>query len=233
MIKAVSLLVRRPGLSHEAFRKHWFDVHAPMSANIPGLRGYVLSEIVEEQIRPDIPSLGITTPIDGIAETWVDSLEARAAMAQAPETMRWYADGASFIGAIKTYLTEEKIVIPVPDAPRPAFKNVSLLIRKDSQTRAEFLHHWREVHAPMALGVPELRGFVLSTVLESASRPDVGALAAPEIDGIAESWADSLEARQRMVASPEAKTWYADGAASIGRLKALLTRETVIIPPPS
>ena len=110
MIKSVGLLTRKEGLSHEDFVKHWFEIHAPLAHAVPGVRRYVQSHMVEEQTRPDIPSDRFR--IDGIAELWYDD---RAAMERAnasPEAKRLHADGALFIGRIKSFVVEEKVIIP-------------------------------------------------------------------------------------------------------------------------
>jgi uncharacterized protein (TIGR02118 family) len=110
MIKSVGLLTRKQGLSHADFVKHWLEVHAPLARVVPGVRGYVQSHIVEERTRPDIPSTDVE--IDGIAELWYDD---RAAMDRAnasPEAKRLHADGALFIGRIKSFVVEEKVIIP-------------------------------------------------------------------------------------------------------------------------
>ena len=111
MIKSIGLLTRKDGLTHEEFIKHWFEVHAPLAHAVPGVRRYVQSHIVEERTRPDIPATEVE--IDGIAELWYDD---RAAMEQAnatPEARRLFADGALFIGRIKSFLVEERVIIPV------------------------------------------------------------------------------------------------------------------------
>src|SRR5271170_4803423 len=74
MIKSVSLLTRKSGLSHEEFVKHWLKVHAPLAHAVPGLRRYVQSHIVGERTRPDIPATDVE--VDGVAETWYDDLAA-------------------------------------------------------------------------------------------------------------------------------------------------------------
>ncbi|HZT89134.1 MAG TPA: EthD family reductase [Stellaceae bacterium] len=110
MIKSLSLLTRKPDLTHEEFMRHWVEVHAPLAHAVPGLRRYVQNHIVEERTRPDIPTADVA--IDGIAELWFDD---RAAMDRAnasPEAKRLHADGALFIGRIKSFVIEEKIVIP-------------------------------------------------------------------------------------------------------------------------
>ena len=110
MIKAISLLVRKPGMTHEQFVKHWVEVHAPLAHAVPGLRRYVQSHIVEERRRPDIPSTDVE--VDGIAELWYDDREAMARALATPEAKALHADGALFIGRIKSFIVEEKVIIP-------------------------------------------------------------------------------------------------------------------------
>jgi len=110
MIKSLSLLTRKGGITHEQFIKHWVEVHAPLAHQVPGLRRYVQSHIVEERTRPDIPSSAVE--IDGIAELWYDDREAMARAHASPEAKALHADGALFIGRIKTFTIEEKVIIP-------------------------------------------------------------------------------------------------------------------------
>src|SRR5262249_2969041 len=98
MIKSISLLTRKPGMTHEQFIRHWVEIHAALAHAVPGLRRYVQSHIREQPTRPDIPTTEID--VDGIAELWYDD---RAAMARAhasPEAKALFADGALFIGRI-------------------------------------------------------------------------------------------------------------------------------------
>ena len=67
MIKSLSLLTRKDGLTHEQFTHHWVEIHAPLAHQVPGLRRYVQSHIVEERTRPDIPVSVLE--IDGIADS--------------------------------------------------------------------------------------------------------------------------------------------------------------------
>jgi len=110
MIKSLSLLTRRPELTHEQFVKHWVEIHAPLAHRVPGLLRYVQSHIVEERKRPDIPSHDVE--VDGVAELWYESRESMANAHASPEAKALHADGALFIGRIKTFTIEEKIIIP-------------------------------------------------------------------------------------------------------------------------
>ena len=110
MIKTVGLLTRKEGLTHENFVKHWLEVHAPLAHAVPGVRRYVQSHIVEERTRPDIPSTDVE--IDGIAELWYDDRAAMESANASHEAKRLHADGALFIGRIKSFVIEEKVIIP-------------------------------------------------------------------------------------------------------------------------
>jgi uncharacterized protein (TIGR02118 family) len=112
VIKSISLLTRMPHLTHEQFVKHWLEVHAPLAHAVPGIRRYVQSHIVEERRRPDIPATEVE--IDGIAELWFDDREAMQRAMATPEAKALHADGALFIGRIKTFTVDEKVVIPKP-----------------------------------------------------------------------------------------------------------------------
>ena len=109
MIKSVGLLTRKEGLSHQDFVKHWLDVHAPLAHAVPGVRRYVQSHIVEERTRPDIPTTDVE--IDGIAELWYDDRAAMDCANASPEAKRLHADGALFIGRIKSFVVGEKVII--------------------------------------------------------------------------------------------------------------------------
>jgi uncharacterized protein (TIGR02118 family) len=110
MIKTVGLLTRKEGLSREEFVRHWLGVHAPLAHAVPGVRRYVQSHIVGERSRPDIPASDVE--IDGIAELWYDDRAAMERSNASPEAKRLHADGALFIGRIKSFVVEEKVIIP-------------------------------------------------------------------------------------------------------------------------
>jgi len=101
MIKVISLLTRKDGLTHDDFVKHWFEVHGPLAHAVPGIRRYVQSHITDTRSRPDIPDADVS--VDGIAELWYDDLESFQRAAATPEMKRLTDDGALFIGRIKSF----------------------------------------------------------------------------------------------------------------------------------
>ena len=230
MIKSISFLQRKPGLSREEFVRHWLDVHVQMCHVVPGLRGYSVSTIVEHQSRPDVPSLAMGE-FDGVAQTWFDSVEARAAAAASAEGKRWHADGGSIIGGIRMFVTNERPVVPPPTASRPKFKALSVIKRKAELSAQQFQHEWAVVHAPMARGVPGLRGFTRSEIVEEQFRPDIPAFPMDgPLDGFTESWWDSPASRAQTIASVEGKAWFAHGSTFIGHVRSILLEERVVIP---
>ena len=110
MIKSISLLTRKPELTHAQFVKHWLEIHAPLAHAVPELRRYVQSHIIDERTRPDIPTTDVQ--VDGIAELWYDDEAAMQRAVASPEMKRLTDDGALIIGRIKTYIIDEKQIIP-------------------------------------------------------------------------------------------------------------------------
>ena len=66
-IKRVLVAVRRNGITHEQFVKGWLDKYGPAARGVPGLEGFVLSEITAKGKDADPLPLG---EIDGIEEAW-------------------------------------------------------------------------------------------------------------------------------------------------------------------
>ncbi len=109
MIKRISLLTRKAGMTRDQFTRHWLEVHAPLARPVPSLTRYVQSHIVEEFRGPDIPTSPVE--VDGIAELWFESRESMEGALASPEMKELHADGALFIGSDKTFVVEEKVII--------------------------------------------------------------------------------------------------------------------------
>ena len=70
MLKVMSLLKRKDGMSFEEFRNWAKNDHPKLAVKIPGMRGYRMNVPLK-----DFPDL----PYDAISEMWWDSDEARLA----------------------------------------------------------------------------------------------------------------------------------------------------------
>ena len=113
-VKSFTAIRRRDDATAEAFQHAWRVVHGGMAKGVPLLRGFVLSGILAERTRDDIPGLAMDTPLDGIAESWCEDMDARRAMVVSPEATHWFADGATFLGRVKTVLLREEVVVAPP-----------------------------------------------------------------------------------------------------------------------
>ncbi len=109
MIKSLSLLTRKSAMSKKEFRRIWVEEHAPLVHAVPQVRRYVLSFVLDEPTRPDVPTQAMS--VDAVAELWYDDVAAMKTAAASPEMKAVLANGALHLGAIKTFITEEIAVI--------------------------------------------------------------------------------------------------------------------------
>lgn len=109
-LKRVSLLSRKPGISHDEFVKHWVEIHAPLAYACPGISRYTVTIVKSSATRKDVPALDVA--IDGIAEMWFKDQAALDAFQASPATRRLRDDGATFIGGEIDFTAEEKVLIP-------------------------------------------------------------------------------------------------------------------------
>lgn len=105
MLKMIAMLKRKSHLSQDEFMDHWVNIHAPLAFRVPGIRRYVQCLVQSEQVREDIKPMDFE--IDGIAELWFDDAAALDLAHHTSEMRALLADGATFIGEIKTYFVHE------------------------------------------------------------------------------------------------------------------------------
>lgn len=121
MIKIVFCLRRRADFSREEFQAYWFTIHAPLvrvHAEALGIRRYVQVHSVDDAISAAIAGPRQSPePFDGLAELWLDSLDALIA-AGSSQTGRTAAaalleDERRFIDLERSplFLAEERVVI--------------------------------------------------------------------------------------------------------------------------
>lgn len=74
MIKFISLIKRKPGVSREEFMRYYEDVHAPQGFKLFGMKKYVRNYVVA-------PSGASEPDFDCLTEFWYETVEdARAAL---------------------------------------------------------------------------------------------------------------------------------------------------------
>ncbi len=109
MIKSVSLLTRKPGMTREEFRRVWEAEHAPLVKSVPEVRRYVLTFVLDEPTTANAPIQAMS--VDAMAELWYDDREALRRAQARPEMQKVLANGALYLGAIKSFVTEEVSII--------------------------------------------------------------------------------------------------------------------------
>jgi uncharacterized protein (TIGR02118 family) len=116
MIKRLTVMTRRPGMSKEAFADYWTNVHAPLLASHPAVKRLVInvtSEFKRFSVRnadPDDPLRDtiLTRAPDGFVELWFDNAEEMNAMYASDFSKQLIADAEHFVGAIVTFIVDER-----------------------------------------------------------------------------------------------------------------------------
>lgn len=124
MIKLSYLMRRLPHLSREKFQKYWSEKHpsavGPEAIPTLGVRRYVQVLTLDTDLRDLVigPRTGLVEPFDGIAELWVDSLEALErdwSTDQAKEFIQaFFEDEQNFIDWSRSTIlvSKENVVMP-------------------------------------------------------------------------------------------------------------------------
>ncbi len=100
MFKAVILLTRGEGSTHEAFRAWWLERHAPLARQLPGVRRLVFNVIETD-----------AAGFDGVSELWFDSREAFEAAYATEVGQRVTADTlANVSGRVRLFVEEHVLV---------------------------------------------------------------------------------------------------------------------------
>jgi uncharacterized protein (TIGR02118 family) len=221
MLKVISLLKRKPGLSVEAFQAHWLERHGPLVVELPGLRAYVQSHaLLQGYMKGELL-------FDGISEEWFADTDAYAkaqsstAWAKASEAEAQFLDGSRTVRMpVDVYVIKSA---PVP--PNPV-KNVEFVSRRPGMDLDAFRRYWREIHGPLAARIPVLRRYEQNHLCIS----EYACGGTPAYDGLAITWFASTADMKRGTATPEYIETRADEPMFLpdGHLPIIITREHVI-----
>jgi uncharacterized protein (TIGR02118 family) len=107
VIKAIGTAYRRDDFTPEEFMKYWLEVHGPISAKAPGMRGYVVSEVIR-RLQGEIET-------EAFVEQWWDDEEAFERASKSPEMAAAWQDVPKYAKMNGTFwLVKEHILIPPP-----------------------------------------------------------------------------------------------------------------------
>jgi uncharacterized protein (TIGR02118 family) len=107
MIKRVSFLRRKEGLSRDEFFAHWTGPHADIVKQMPGVRGLRFGKV--QSWTPEEAAW------DGVGEVWFDSIEAaQKAFATEPYHSMLVEDRKKFMREAQSCFVEEETALPPP-----------------------------------------------------------------------------------------------------------------------
>lgn len=113
-LKVMTLISRKPGIAREDFIRHVLEVHGPLARAVPGLGGYVLSEIVGRPSMASVPPVPGLGEIDIIGTSWLPP-DPEQRTPDSPGRQAWLADGAAHFGAFVRYAMVEHAFIAPPN----------------------------------------------------------------------------------------------------------------------
>jgi uncharacterized protein (TIGR02118 family) len=176
MYRHAAFLVRKEGMSHEAFLDHWQTEHTPIAREIEGVVRYHTTVPIDPE----------TATFDGLADLYFEDLEAlhdalggEGSRDYDPEkevAAKARADVDNFLAVTERprLIGEETVRVTDGDAP---YKRAILLPRRADMSHEQFRTYWLEEHLPLVRAVPGLVEYRTTLPTEPAHA---------EFDGIAE-----------------------------------------------
>lgn len=191
-LKKIAFLTPRSGLSDEAFRRYWREVHGPLVAGSPGYCAY-RQRYVQNHITGPGP-VGGAIAFAGMAEFWLPSDNENDFALTAIYQDRIRIDELNFIDMDKTVSMSAVELVAKPG--HGPVKLVVLARRAANLTAADFRCQLAPAYVDAALADPDyggrIRGWHLNLVVDGSFRlPGGRAASALPIDCIEEIWFDS------------------------------------------
>jgi uncharacterized protein (TIGR02118 family) len=221
MVKVLTFIKRKSGMPVDEFQTYWRTRHPDVVTRLPGVRRYVQSHVLPSAYAKGEPVH------DGIAEVWADDTAALRAMTQSPGHPDLIADEARFIDRARMgFIVTEEQVVKDGTVGADALKAVEFFTRRPDLTPEAFQAYLQRTHAPLAVTVPGLARYAISTTRLSGYRTGQ-----PAYDGAASLWFPSSDALKGAAGSAEYRALVADRASFLaaGEPPFLLTREYVIV----
>jgi len=222
MLKIVTLMKRRAGLSVEDFQNHLRGTYGSLAAKGPGLRRYVQSCALPQGYGKG------ELLFDAIGEMWFDAPSAYQDYLGSPEFAATRADEAAFLDISRTVVMPVDVhVIKDGRVPDNAVKNIEFVNKRSGMALEPFRAYWRNVHGPLACTIPVLHRYEQNHLAlgEYEKSP------APPYDGLAITWFASTADMKRGTTTPEYAATRADEPNFLpdGHLPIIVTREHVVV----
>ncbi len=194
MIKVVSVIKRRSDMSVEAFQDYWGNQHSQLVIQLPSLKRYVQSHTRLSGYKNQNPA------VDGISELWFDDTDALVALQNSSLLGKVADDEKKFIDtSSQIQLLVEEHVIKDGSIADGGVKNIEIVRRKSGMQVEAFQRHWRETHGPLGAAIPQVDRYVQNHARLSSYQGG----REPQIDGLALTWFDDVDAMRASAKTPE------------------------------
>jgi uncharacterized protein (TIGR02118 family) len=112
MIRLITLLVRKPGTTHDEFLAHWHERHGPLVRSLASAK-YIRRYEQHPAAWPPAGSERAEPEYDGVTIQWFDSVESFWAHLAEPDSKLMMADVERFLDSSKLdwVLCEEPTVV--------------------------------------------------------------------------------------------------------------------------
>jgi len=201
LIKAITLIRRKSGLTAREFKEYWRDEHVKVIKRLPGIRRYVQNHPLPENYSSGTPVY------DGVAELWGEDTRTFKAMAASEAYQQVQTDEEKFIDrkTLELILTSETVL--KDETLRPGgIKFLEFLQRRRGMTVENFQHYWLTRHGPLVSKLSLLRRYVQSPARPGGYSADY----APAFDALSSMWFDAREDFQLTMESGPYATIIAD-----------------------
>ncbi len=218
MIKCIGTAYKRDDFTSEEFFQYWIDVHAPISSKIPGLRGYVVNEVVRRLMGDFVT--------EAFVEQWFDDEASFEATSGTSELEAAWEDVGNYARTDGTFwLVKEHVIIPPPTEPG-YLKTMGTAYKRDDFSAEAFMDYWLDTHASISSKAPGLKGYVVNEVIRRVRGELVS-------EAFVQQWYENEEAFQYSRTTPEVAAAWAD-VANYARTDGTfwMLKEHVIIPRP-
>lgn len=110
IVKRVSFLNRKKGVSPERFQEEWWYIHSMLVKTIPGYIGYSQNLVIDRILNGESVPYE-TLPVAGMVEFWFENMDAFNEFYGSTQFKRISPHAQEFSDAIDTYLTKTYKVV--------------------------------------------------------------------------------------------------------------------------